>query len=164
MLAIRMQRTGRKGHAQFRLIVQESRRSPKSGAIVAPLGSYDPHTKVVILNKEKAAFYLSNGAQPSDRVAMLLQKEGVKLPDWVKFDTDKKAVTRNADKRRSTRPEEAESIEVPEEDVTAETNATQSVNASDDVPSETSSKDEEPAVETEAPTEETTPGEEVPAE
>ena len=35
MLAIRMQRTGRKGHAQFRVIVQESRRTPTSGNVVA---------------------------------------------------------------------------------------------------------------------------------
>jgi small subunit ribosomal protein S16 len=104
MLAIRMQRTGRKGHAQFRLIVQESRRSPKSGNIVAALGSYDPHTKKTSMDKEKATYFLSHGAQPSTRVALLLQKEGVKLPKWVKIEQTKQAVIRNADKRRSTRP------------------------------------------------------------
>ena len=116
MLAIRMQRTGRKGHAQFRVIVQESRRSPKSGAIVASLGSYDPHTKVATVDTEKAAFYLNNGAQPSDRVAVLLQKQGVTLPSWVKIDTSKLATVRNADKRRSTRPQE----EIVEETTEAE--------------------------------------------
>ena len=113
MLAIRLQRTGRKGHAQFRVIVQESRRSPKSGAIVLSLGSYDPHAKVVNIDKEKAAFYLNNGAQPSDRVAVLLQKEGVKMPAWVKIDTSKTATVRNADKRRSTRPAEEVVEEAP---------------------------------------------------
>ena len=58
MLTIRMQRTGRKGHAMFRVVVQDSRQTPTSGKVVAPLGSYDPHAKTVILNKEKAAFYL----------------------------------------------------------------------------------------------------------
>lgn len=113
MLAIRMQRTGRKGHAQFRLIVQESRRSPKSGNIVFALGNYDPHTKTVNVDKEKAAFYLEHGAQPSPRVAVLLQKEGVKLPDWVKIDTSKQRTVRNADKRRSTRPVEEAPAEEP---------------------------------------------------
>lgn len=104
MLAIRMQRTGRKGHAQFRLIVQESRRSPSSGNVVAALGSYDPHTKAIILDKDKAATFLSNGAQPSPRVAMLLQKEGVKLPSWVKIDNDRQRSIKHTDKLRRNRP------------------------------------------------------------
>lgn len=108
MLAIRLQRTGRKGHAQFRMVVQESQRSPKSGSIVMSLGSYDPHTKTVSIDKEKASFYLKNGAQPSSRVAMLLQKEGVTLPSWVKTESTKQATVRNADKRRSSRPVEPE--------------------------------------------------------
>ncbi len=117
MLAIRMQRTGRKGHAQFRMIVQESRRTPSSGNIVAALGSYNPHTKAVILDKEKAATYLNNGAQPSQRVAMLLQKEGVKLPSWVKINTVKQGVIKHADKlRRNQTPEPVEEVA---EEVTA---------------------------------------------
>lgn len=113
MLAIRMQRIGRTGHAQFRVIVQESRLSPKSGSVVYALGSYDPHTKVAKLDKEKAAFYLEHGAQPSPRMAVLLQKEGVKLPKWVKIDQSKEDAVRNPDKRRSTRPAEAAEPEAP---------------------------------------------------
>ena len=74
MLAIRMQRTGRKGHAEFRLIVQESRLSPASGRVVARLGSYNPHSKAVTLAKDKAEFYLEHGAQPSESAARLLKK------------------------------------------------------------------------------------------
>ena len=108
MLVIRMQRTGRRGHAQFRVVVQDSRRTPSSGKIVAPLGHFDPHSKQTTLNKEKAQFYLDHGAQPSDRVARLLKSEGLKLPAWVDLDTSKKRVVRNPDKRRSTRPAEPE--------------------------------------------------------
>lgn len=109
MLVIRMQRTGRKGHAMFRVVVQDSRRTPSSGKVVANLGSYDPHTKAVVLNKEKAQFYLDHGAQPSDRVTALLQKEGVKLPSWVKTaEQKKKRDTRFPEKRRSTNPVEPE--------------------------------------------------------
>jgi small subunit ribosomal protein S16 len=120
MLAIRMQRTGRSGHAQFRLIVQDARRSPKSNNIVVALGSYDPHTKQIKMDKEKATFYLEHGAQPSSRVALLLQKEGIKLPKWIKTEPNKKAAIRTPEKRRSTRPAEAETPaeQVPEtEDV-----------------------------------------------
>ena len=113
MLVIRMQRTGRKGHAMFRVVVQDSRRTPTSGKIVAQLGSYDPHSKTVILDKESAQKFLSNGAQPSDRAAKLLKAEGIKLPDWVKLSADGERATRNPDKRRSTRPAE-EAPEAPE--------------------------------------------------
>ncbi len=124
MLAIRMQRTGRRGHAMFRVIVQDSRRTPTSGKVVARLGSYDPHAKAIILDKEKASFYLEHGAQPSERVARLLKNEGVKLPDWVKLSADKERTVRNADKRRSTRPPEPEApaepaVEAPAPDETA---------------------------------------------
>jgi len=115
MLAIRMQRTGRKGHAMFRMIVQDSRRTPTSGKVVANLGSFDPHAKTVTLNKEKATFYLEHGAQPSERVARLLKNEGVELPDWVTLSENKARTTRNPDKRRSTSPaapaEEAPAVE-----------------------------------------------------
>jgi small subunit ribosomal protein S16 len=119
MLAIRLQRTGRKGHAQFRMLVQDSRRTPTSGNFVAWLGSYDPHTKALTVDKEKAEFYLKNGAQPSERVARILNKEGVKLPDWVKIDDTRKGSLKNTDKLRKNRPaEEAAPIaETPAEEV-----------------------------------------------
>jgi small subunit ribosomal protein S16 len=104
MLAIRMQRTGRKGHAMFRVVVQDSRRTPTSGRVVAQLGSYDPHGKAITIDKEKAGFYLQHGAQPSERVARLLKGEGVDLPAWVVIPSNKQRVVRHADKRRSTTP------------------------------------------------------------
>lgn len=107
MLAIRMQRTGRSGHAQFRLVVQEARLTPTSGRVVAHLGNYDPHTKAAALKKDKAEFYLEHGAQPSDRVARLLKKEGVKLPKWVRTEKGtKKRPVRNPDKLRKNQPKE----------------------------------------------------------
>ena len=126
MLVIRMQRTGRKGHAMFRVVVQDSRRTPSSGKIVAQLGSYDPHAKALILNKEKAAFYLEHGAQPSDRAARLIAGDGVKLPDWAKTPTTKERTVRNAEKLRSTTPApevEAEPETPAEEAVPAEAEA-----------------------------------------
>lgn len=104
MLVIRLQRTGRKGHAQFRVVVQDSRRTPSSGRVVALLGSFNPHSKEVVINKEMAAKYLANGAQPSDRVIRLLQAEGVALPSWVKVPTQKTGALRNPDKLRKNQP------------------------------------------------------------
>ena len=107
MLAIRMQRTGRKGHAQFRVVVQDSRLTPTSGRVVAQIGSYNPHAKSLIIDKEKAGFYLTNGAQPSDRVARLLQKEGVEMPKWVTVLANKERAIRNPEKLRKNQPAEA---------------------------------------------------------
>ena len=108
MLVIRLQRTGRSGHAQFRLVVQDKRFSPSKGRVVAYLGNYDPHTKALTVDGEKASQYMSNGAQPSDRVARLLQKEGVKLPAWVSLSEPKQRTTRKPEKRRSTAPAQPE--------------------------------------------------------
>jgi small subunit ribosomal protein S16 len=116
MLVIRMQRTGRKGHAQFRVVVQDSRRTPTSGKVVATLGSYNPHTKQTTLNKEKAEFYLSNGAQPSDRVVRLLKAEKVKLPKWIKDPIKKDRTIRNTEKLRKNQPAE-EKLEEPTAEV-----------------------------------------------
>ena len=119
MLAIRMQRTGRKGHATYRVVVQDSQRTPTSGRVVAQIGHYDPHTKTVKIDSEKANFYLSNGAQPSERVARLLQKEGVKLPEWVKLSENKERKTRHPEKLRRDQPKE-EKIEEKAEEVAEE--------------------------------------------
>ena len=142
MLAIRMQRTGRSGHAQFRMIVQDSKFSPTRGRVVAYLGSYNPHTKTAVLDSEKAAQYLQNGAQPSDRAARLLKSEGIKLPDWVKMDEPRKRDTRNPDKRRSTRPAEPET---PADTPVAVEAVTPAEETAPDAPAEADQADESPA-------------------
>lgn len=103
-----MQRNGRKGHAMFRMVVQDSRRTPTSGRVVAYLGSYDPHAKKIILDKEKAGFYLEHGARPSTPVIRLFKAEKVKLPKWVSELSPKAGKIKNPDKRRSTSPKNDE--------------------------------------------------------
>lgn len=153
MLAIRMQRTGRKGHAEFRIVVQDSRRTPTSGAIVAQLGHYSPHAKTTSIDKEKAGFYLDHGAQPSNRVARLLQKEGVKLPDWVKLATDKSRATRHPVKLRKNQPTTPVVSEEPDETVaeSAEDKASEPVSedSAGNSPAETVAEEEPAAKETE---------------
>ena len=99
-----MQRTGHKGHAMFRVVVQDSHRTPSSGKYVALLGSYDPHAKVVSLKKDRAEFYLDHGAQPSDRVIRLFEQEGVTLPNWVQRSAAQKGAIRNPEKLRKNQP------------------------------------------------------------
>src|SRR3989344_1520264 len=54
MLAIRLQRVGRKGYPVYRLAVQEAQRHPSSGRVVAYVGSYNPHTKESKVQVEEA--------------------------------------------------------------------------------------------------------------
>ena len=116
MLAIRMQRTGRKGYASFRVVVQDSRFAPTSGRVVAKIGHHNPHTKETVIDKELAEKYLLNGAQPTSRVVRLFETEKVSLPSWVvKPRTDKQGKTKNPDKLRKHRPAEPEAEAEPEQ-------------------------------------------------
>lgn len=106
MLAIRLQRLGRSGYPTYRVAVQESRRHPSSGRVVAYVGSYNPHTKETKLDSEKIEFYLKNGAQPTPRVAKILKDSKVTLPEWVQFKGAKSSVTKNTEKLRKNQPKE----------------------------------------------------------
>src|SRR6266496_2737904 len=116
MLAIRMQRLGRKALPVYRLAVQESRRHPSSGRVVAYVGSYNPHTKDVSLNKEKVEFYLKSGAQPTPRVVRILVGEKVELPAWVKKPAGNKSRSiRHPEKLRKNQPKEEKTEETTPE-------------------------------------------------
>ena len=159
MLAIRMQRTGRRGHAQFRVIVQDSRFSPTSGRVVAYLGSYNPHTKQAQLDSETAAKFLANGAQPSNRVIRLFKQEKIKLPDWVKESAPRERAIRNPEKLRRNRPDEPEAaapapetVEAAPETSEAPAKTTEPTEATIETPAETEALAEE-VVEAEVPVE-----------
>lgn len=115
MLAIRLQRNGRTHLPVYRIIVQEAQRHPLSGRVVAEVGHYNPHTKEVVLDKDAVNKYLSNGAQPSTRVARVLSANGIKLPKWVKAAPVKAANPKHADKLRKNQPKEEAPAEAPAE-------------------------------------------------
>jgi small subunit ribosomal protein S16 len=124
MLAIRLQRVGRKGYPVYRLAVQEAQRHPSSGRVVAYVGTYNPHTKEANVQKDVAQKYLDNGAQPTPRVVKLLKDAGVKLPKWVVEPvSDKQKSIRNAEKLRKNQPKEEVAEEAPAEEVPAEAEA-----------------------------------------
>ena len=108
MLAIRLQRNGRKGAPLYRIVVQEAQRHPLSGRIVAQVGSYNPHTKATVLNKESVQKYINNGAQPSTRIVRILKEQGVKLPKWVEVAPKKSVKPKHADKLRKNQPKEVD--------------------------------------------------------
>jgi small subunit ribosomal protein S16 len=81
MLKIRMSRSGAKNKPYYHIVVAESR-APRDGKFLEKLGTYDPklpkdHADRVRLVPERIKFWLSKGAQVSDRVAIFLGKAGV---------------------------------------------------------------------------------------
>lgn len=71
MLAIKFKRIGKKHQASFRLIVTE-KRSKLQGRYIDDLGWFNPHNSQFNINKERASYWLKNGAQPTDSIHNLL--------------------------------------------------------------------------------------------
>ena len=77
MLKIRLQRTGRKNEANFRLVVTDSKNGPQSGKFLEILGSQTPKTDAVILKNDRILHWIKSGAQVSDTAHNLLVKHAV---------------------------------------------------------------------------------------
>jgi small subunit ribosomal protein S16 len=72
---IRMKRIGAKNTPVFRIVVADSR-SPRDGRCIEELGTYQPLKKGdnYTLNLDRATYWVSKGAQPSDTVASFIRK------------------------------------------------------------------------------------------
>jgi small subunit ribosomal protein S16 len=72
---IRMKRIGAKNKPVFRIVVADSR-SPRDGKFIEELGTYTPLKKGdnVSLDLDRAKYWLSKGAQPSETVASFIKK------------------------------------------------------------------------------------------
>lgn len=76
MLAIKLQRIGKKHQPSYRFVVAE-KRSKMAAPPVEDLGSYNPKTKAAVVNKDRVSFWMKNGAQPTVSVHNLLVEKGV---------------------------------------------------------------------------------------
>jgi small subunit ribosomal protein S16 len=76
MLAIKLQRVGRKHQPSYRLVVAEAR-SKMAAPPVEDLGSYHPASKATAFKKERISYWLGMGAQPTVTVHNLLVAQGV---------------------------------------------------------------------------------------
>ncbi len=72
-----MKRIGTKNTPVFRIVVADSR-SPRDGKFIEELGTYHPLRKGdnFTLDLERARYWVSKGAQPSDTVASFIKKAG----------------------------------------------------------------------------------------
>lgn len=78
MVRIRLRRIGRKKAPVYRIVVADSR-SPRDGKFIEVIGQYDPRASEGGLNvqTDRALYWLSVGAQPSDTARSLLRRAGV---------------------------------------------------------------------------------------
>lgn len=74
---IRFQRAGRTNDPAFRIVLLEKARAAKDGNIVERLGTYNPRSKALTLDKESVKAWIGKGAQPTDSIRNLLITNGV---------------------------------------------------------------------------------------
>ncbi len=77
---IRLQRHGRKNYAFYPIVIADSR-APRDGRFIERIGSYNPNTNpaTITLNFERALYWVTVGAEPTDTVRAILSNEGVLL-------------------------------------------------------------------------------------
>jgi len=95
MLKIRFFRTGRKNQPFYRIVVTDSRNAPQGGKFIEKVGFFNPFTKEQELNEERIKYWLSSGAQPTDRVHNMLIE--AKIIVGSKVDVLKKKITESAE-------------------------------------------------------------------
>ncbi|MBP1582851.1 MAG: 30S ribosomal protein S16 [Victivallales bacterium] len=78
---IRLRRTGKRNAACHRIVVADSR-SPRDGRFIEIIGVYDPRHEFERIDLERADYWISHGAQPSETVASIIKraKEGGAKP------------------------------------------------------------------------------------
>ena len=77
MVKIRLRRVGAKKQPSYRVVVADSR-APRDGRFIEVVGFYNPRTEpeTVTITEDRALYWLSVGAQPTEAVARLLEKQG----------------------------------------------------------------------------------------
>jgi small subunit ribosomal protein S16 len=78
-LSIRMARGGRKNRPHYKIVVAD-KRMPRDGRFIEKLGTYDPLLNTdarVQLVTDRVQYWLSQGAEPTERVALFLGKAGL---------------------------------------------------------------------------------------
>ena len=139
--SIRLSRGGSKKRPYYRIVVADSR-APRDGKFIERIGSYNPllaktDEKRIVLDLDRAKYWVENGAQPTDRVARFLDAAGVKeraarnnpnkgepgqkAKDRAEDRAEKAAAAAEAAAEAAKAPaaEEAPAVEAPAEEVAA---------------------------------------------
>ena len=121
---IRLKRLGKIRAPYYRIVVADSR-TKRDGRVIEEIGKYHPteEPSFIEVDSERAQYWLSVGAQPTEQVAALLKLTG----DWGKFKGDKNAVSTvrtaeakpafelDAAKKSVVKPKAEKKVEAPAE-------------------------------------------------
>jgi small subunit ribosomal protein S16 len=165
-LKIRLSRGGSKKRPFYRIVVAEAL-SPRDGKFIERLGSYNPmvakdHPERMVLNFERAKYWVSKGAQPTLRVAKMLSSDGLVKAPVIRDQPIKSAPGKKRQEREAEAAEkvaaaaEASASEVPAEEAPVSEAPAEEAPASE-APAEEAPVAEAPAEEvsaSEAPAEE----------
>ncbi|MCA8897042.1 MAG: 30S ribosomal protein S16 [Amphiplicatus sp.] len=122
-LKIRLTRGGAKKRPYYSIVIADGR-APRDGRFIEKIGSFNPllakdDPKRVQYNEERAKYWLSVGAQPTDRVARFFSVNG--LVKWQHGDNPKKGEPHaKAKERAAERAERAAAAAAPAEEAAAE--------------------------------------------
>jgi small subunit ribosomal protein S16 len=125
MVRIRLRRVGAKKQPHYRIVVAD-KRSPRDGRQIETIGYYNPRTEpnTVVIDEERALYWLSEGAQPSDVVRRMLDKQGT-LERLGRLRAGEPLHVLVAEYEASETPEEtAERVALAEEEAEAEEEGT----------------------------------------
>jgi small subunit ribosomal protein S16 len=99
-----MKKMGKKHRPFYRICAADSR-SPRDGRVLEELGTYDPMVPEVdaraLLNAERVQYWLGVGAQPTEKVRVLIKKYG---PNGTRLEQQRHALDRLAQSRRRPTP------------------------------------------------------------
>ena len=150
MVKIRLQRTGNKHRPFYRVVVAKST-AARDGAFKELIGTYDPLTqpKQVKIDKDRALYWLMEGAQPTETVAYLLKKQGI-LDEFFAKRPKAKEKYKFLDKTTGTMSKKSVVQEIAVEDLATPPPATEEKPA-EAAPTETASETQEEKPSAEAP-------------
>ena len=155
MLRIRLRRVGKKGKPSYRIVVAEVT-APRDGAYIEWIGNYDPMADppVITLKEDRAIQWLQKGAQPSDAVLRILDKNGIlQRTPLHNTPTSSKVETAPADAPTVSVAAVSQAVVIEEQATDLEAAVATAEEPAEAV-EETSADSEEPSAEAEEPAEE----------
>ncbi|MBR5855804.1 MAG: 30S ribosomal protein S16 [Bacteroidales bacterium] len=91
---IRLARHGKKNYAFYHIVAADTR-APRDGRFIELIGTYNPNTNpaTIVMNDERALYWLNVGAQPTDTCRRILSYKGILLKKHLNGGVAKGALT-----------------------------------------------------------------------
>lgn len=150
-LKIRLARRGNRNRPFYHIVVADAR-APRDGNFIEKIGTYNPlaadsNESRINFDTDRAKHWLSQGAQPSERVARFLGQAGVIEMPKINERPQKSAPGKKAQDRAEERREKEEARKAAEAEAAAEAKAAKEAPAAEEKPAEDAPAADTPAEE-----------------